>query len=151
MTQAIITDGYDNYLRIDSDYNEAFISAFKNTIPWKKRQWDKEKKCWFVDKFFKPIVLSLLEEHYDYVDIQISEDAKIKELVAEIRKLKLISASHADHDYNFMGLLPSAEDVVVKAAYKKLTMINHPDRGGSENYMKDLNRAYNNIRSKRKM
>ena len=151
MTQAIITDSGDEHLRIDSDYNEAFITALKNTIPWKKRQWDKEKKCWFIDKFFKPIVLSLLEEHYDYADIQISEDVKIKELEAEIRKLKLKSTSHADYDYNFMGLLPSAEDVVVKAAYKKLTLINHPDRGGSESYMKDLNSAYNNIRTKRKM
>jgi len=151
MSQAIITEGNDNCLRIDSDYNEEFITCFKNTIPWKKRSWNKQEKCWFVDKFFKPIVLSLLEEHYDYVDIQISEDVKIKDLEEEIRRLKRKSGSHADYDYNFMGLLPTAEDEVVKVAYKKLTLMNHPDRDGSERYMKDLNIVYNNIKTKRKI
>ena len=151
MSQAVIRDGNENCLRIDSDYNKAFITAFKNGIPWKRRSWNRENKCWFVDKFFKLIVLSLLEEHYDYVDIQISEDAKIKDLEEEIRRLKLKSASHADYDYNFMGLLPTAEDEVVKAVYKKLTLINHPDRGGSEDYMKQLNSVYAKIQTKRKI
>lgn len=41
-----------------------------------------------------------------------------------------------------LGLLPSAHPAVVKAAYRALVLLRHPDRGGSEEEMKRLNAAY---------
>ena len=43
---------------------------------------------------------------------------------------------------------PNASKVVVDAAYKALAKVRHPDTGGTEEAMKELNQAYDSIRYK---
>jgi hypothetical protein len=47
--------------------------------------------------------------------------------------------------YVTLHLLPSAPPEVVKAAYRALAVLNHPDKGGDEEAMKRLNEAYGRL------
>ncbi len=47
--------------------------------------------------------------------------------------------------YVTLHLLPSAPPEVVKAAYRALAVLNHPDKGGDEEKMKRLNEAYGRL------
>ncbi len=47
--------------------------------------------------------------------------------------------------YKTLHLLPSAPPEVVKAAYRALAVLNHPDKGGDEEAMKRLNAAYQKL------
>jgi hypothetical protein len=51
----------------------------------------------------------------------------------------------AGDPYVTLHLLPSAPPEVVKAAYKALAVLNHPDKGGDEEKMKRLNEAYGRL------
>jgi hypothetical protein len=47
--------------------------------------------------------------------------------------------------YTALHLLPSAPAELVKAAYRTLAQIHHPDHGGSEETMKRLNEAFGKL------
>jgi hypothetical protein len=51
----------------------------------------------------------------------------------------------ASDPYVTLHLLPSAPPEVVKAAYRALAVLNHPDKGGDEEKMKRLNEAYGRL------
>jgi len=91
MSSALLTEYDDTWLEINSEYNKEFITALKETLPCNSRYWNPDEKVWRVKRTFKSIVILLLEEYYNYVDIQISDEQRIKELEAEIRKLQKIS------------------------------------------------------------
>lgn len=53
-------------------------------------------------------------------------------------------------EYAVLGLVPSASDEVVKAAYKAMMKRHHPDvAGGDDETAKKLNEAYEKIRNAR--
>ncbi len=47
--------------------------------------------------------------------------------------------------YSTLHLLPSAPAELVKAAYRTLAQLHHPDRGGDEEEMKAINEAYRRL------
>lgn len=50
--------------------------------------------------------------------------------------------------YTILGVLPTAEDVVIRAAYRALAQRYHPDRySGSPNRMTEINEAYETLSS----
>lgn len=51
----------------------------------------------------------------------------------------------SDDPYKILGIDPDAEDVVVTAAYKAKAKKYHPDSGGSQEKMAEINRAYEEI------
>lgn len=51
--------------------------------------------------------------------------------------------------YGVLGVLPSAPREVVEAAYRALALKFHPDRGGTDQIMANLNRAIEHIRKER--
>lgn len=53
--------------------------------------------------------------------------------------------------YQVLGLSPGASEAEVKAAWKKLALQNHPDRGGSHGKMVDINNAKDRLLNKVQM
>lgn len=48
--------------------------------------------------------------------------------------------------YSILGVLPSAEQIVIRAAYRALSQIYHPDmESGDEEKMKEINEAYSTL------
>jgi curved DNA-binding protein CbpA len=54
-------------------------------------------------------------------------------------------AAKASDPYVTLHLLPSAPPEVVKAAYKALAVLNHPDKGGETEVMQRINDAYRRL------
>jgi hypothetical protein len=51
----------------------------------------------------------------------------------------------ASDPYQTLHLLPSAPPEVVKAAYRALAVLNHPDKGGETEVMQRINDAYRRL------
>jgi DnaJ-domain-containing protein 1 len=47
--------------------------------------------------------------------------------------------------YRILGVDPLAEEAVIRSAYKAKARLYHPDRGGSEAKMSEINEAYTKI------
>ena len=74
------------------------------------------------------------------------------EIVAEAdgvaeRMRRMQEEHHSDNasPYRVLGVDPGAEEAVVKAAWKAKSKLYHPDMGGSEAKMSEINRAYQEV------
>lgn len=52
--------------------------------------------------------------------------------------------------FEVLQVSPNASKTVVDAAYKALAKVRHPDAGGTEEAMKELNQAYDSVRHRLK-
>src|SRR5210317_1152812 len=52
--------------------------------------------------------------------------------------------------YTVLGVEQSASDRDIKSAFRKLAVKYHPDRGGDENKFKEINEAYDKIKTSEK-
>lgn len=52
---------------------------------------------------------------------------------------------HLQHYYSVLGISTSSSIEDIKKAYRKKTRENHPDRGGDETVMKEINTAYEEL------
>jgi hypothetical protein len=110
---------------------DAALWEFKNHVPSWAAHFDGKRKAWLVDVTARHALAEFLmlmscrdaQVHYDKMD-------------EKPARLTVESACQTLH------LLPSAPAVVVRAAYKALAQIHHPDAGGDEDEMKRLNAAY---------
>ncbi len=66
--------------------------------------------------------------------------------VFEQAYLQLASPEHKKSPWEVLNIMPGTPLMVAEAAYKHLAMTAHPDRGGSQEQMKDLNEAIETIR-----
>ena len=52
--------------------------------------------------------------------------------------------------YTLLGVDQSSSDQDIKQAFRKLAVKYHPDRGGDENKFKEINEAYDKIKTQEK-
>ena len=129
---SVLKSNQDGWVRVVTPYNANFVDALKADISPSHRKWDPTNKCWLVYDAYLEEVLVILKDHYDEVHTDL--DAKPR---------------YGDTPYKVMHLLPTAPDVLVKSAYRLLSMSVHPDRGGSEDMQVKLNLAYEDIAKER--
>jgi len=115
-------------LLLEAPYNKDFTESLKKSLPTKKRIWDNNDKAWYVTRDQFERVTHLLDMYYDdtiLVDFpaaQVNEDAWTK-----------------------LYLVEGAPLALVRAAYKVLATMHHPDKGGDLEVMKTINIAYKEI------
>lgn len=116
------------FLALETPYNKQFLDTFRRSIVPKKRMWDENDKVWYVvrDQFEK--LTHMLEEYFD-----------------ETLLLEFPQQDVSTDAWSKLWLLSGAPLEVVRAVYKALSMLNHPDRGGDVEKMKDINVAYKEI------
>jgi preprotein translocase subunit Sec63 len=90
-----------------------------------------------------PIGESLNDKLRQFLGLPPQEPSpKIKEeargVTEKIRDMK-------DAPYRVLGVDPSAEEEVVKAAWRAKAKLYHPDRSGSDKKMAEINQAYESI------
>lgn len=115
-----------------TDYDPELVAAIKNRIPMRFRKWDGQRKCWlFMNEAIRE-VLFITEQYCGTVE-QV-EDNATRDLSQEDVEA-----------YMLLHVLPSAPKEVIRAAYKAMALLAHPDRGGSTAQMQAINSAYQRL------
>ena len=130
---SILKASRDGWVKVITPYDVRFVTDIKYVIPFGEREWNPADKCWLVrDNYLEEIII-LLQKYYDEITTDLIEAKN----------------SPADGPYATMFLLPEAPVELVKSAYRLLSMVHHPDHGGTDEQMDRLNNAYEQIRRER--
>ncbi len=116
------------------------ISELKGIIPVAFRNYDPTKKTWIITDW---------DCYYEWLD--------------ELRSVYAVETEYEDEQpsrppqpqspvspFQTLYLLPNAPPEVVKASYKALSKIHHPDVQGDAEKMVEINRAFDAINSGRR-
>lgn len=111
------------------DWHPDVIDAFKDELPNYSRAWLKEERAWRISQDRFPDAQRILE-NYGY---HIFQPKPISALVVTTDDHKtLFVAADAPHE-------------VVRAAYRALAKIHHPDIGGDPKKMQEINEAWRRL------
>ncbi len=118
----------------------AALTAFKLIVSEDLRRWNRQSRAWLVNRS------APLEQWLDYVQSEFGAEV-IEEIGGAGGQSEAANnlANNQGDAYTALHLLPSAPIEVIKAAYRALAILCHPDRGGDEEAMKRVNIAYESI------
>lgn len=114
------------------NYDQGFIEALKASVPSSGREWHPDKKVWWVDD---PYFGTILRMSYRWFD----------EVVDKTQPTSSAPGAALATPHSVLFLLPNAPAPVIKAAYRALSKMYHPDTGGDPEKMKLVNLAYEAI------
>ncbi len=117
----------------ESGQFEVALGAMKQEIPRSYRRFDGEQRCWVVDH----ICQSKLENWLGRMQREINASVVYKKQTPLPGPLVPLTNAYAT-----LHLLPTAPPELIKAAYRCLALMNHPDRGGNTESMQQINSAY---------
>lgn len=124
----------------DSDDFHAAVAILKQ-VPYGMRRWEPAERCWWLSGLGMMQLRKLLPEVRDALDALAQEAAREAASAAGGR-----GASGVPSDvvgaFTTLYLLPSAPLPVIKAAYRALASLHHPDHGGAHDLMLRINSAY---------
>jgi hypothetical protein len=113
----------------------------KQKISRHYRRFDSEQRCWVID----PQGQCELDSWLSQMRRDLTADVVYKNQRPQSGQLRPPSLTGA---YATLHLLPTAPPELVKAAYRCLAMINHPDVGGDTESMQQINVAYAQLSTK---
>ena len=111
-----------------------FIDEMKNMIPKQYRVWHPVEKVWHVDELFAEEIQQLVDYYFPDTETIDLARASMAAAVPSWAKVLYIQAD--------------APPEVVEAAYRALSKLHHPDRGGSVETMKKINLAIEQARQR---
>lgn len=127
-----VEDSFHVWLPYDPD-----IVAEIKTIPYQYRKWNPEAKCWHIKSSYWDTAKAIFEEYgYNGIPKTVQDDT---------RHNQSMPTGIRNTDYDALCLTEKAPPELIKAAYRILIRMNHPDVGGSEEVAKRINGAYQNL------
>ncbi|GAA6051806.1 hypothetical protein JCM3770_004982 [Rhodotorula araucariae] len=90
-----------------------------------------------------------LERERDEVRAKKREEEERRQREEEERRWVEKQAKRKDH-YKILGVDRGATGVQIKSAYRKLSLVNHPDKGGDEEKFKEIKASYEILVDERK-
>jgi hypothetical protein len=127
-------------IKVRSDDSEAFreaIEALKSHVSPSMRAWQPAAKSWHVAGDGQDSMMAWFDYCRNELGAEVSW-VKAKRQGKEGRT----APKPAPDPFAALYLLPSAPVEVVRAAYRALATIHHPDHGGDAERMKIINAAY---------
>lgn len=121
------------------DYDPAMVAAIKRGIPSRQRRWVPERKVWWFAGGQLASVEALGRKHCGDV-IYLAEQAD--------NEVQMVPAEQAAA-YRALHLQPSAPPELVKAAFRVMCKLHHPDTGGTTRTMQRVNEAYGLLAARR--
>lgn len=117
-------------------YRAWAVQQLKAAVPASCRSYDPDEKAWYVVHEWEFAAIEVLE--FAFGEVTVEYAAGSRSGPTPIRT--------SDADYRALHLLPSAPAELVQAAYRCLARVNHPDKGGSNEVMKQVNLAFEALR-----
>lgn len=150
-----LNDLYREEITIVAPYNPGFVTDIK-MIPPSQREYDPDHKAW---KVFEPWIeraMQVVKKHYDgvtdlqYVYIQSTEKWSTFEgryyndNNNNTRKQHTYTNTNNEQNkhYTTLGILPTKDAKLIKAAYRVLAQLHHPDTGGNAEAFKTLHESF---------
>lgn len=136
-------------------YNRRFSDFLKLGIkPPAFREYDPTKQRWRVHLTRLPLALNFARRHFEQVDYRLlPEWVQMQVAAARTGSERVRPGAPAsepqESPYSVLCVLPTAPWEVVRAAYKALVMLHHPDRGGDTETLQRINCAYTELESRR--
>jgi len=115
-------------LQLEVPWDKNFTAALKSSVQTKKRAWDGNDKCWYVAKDQFDRLCFLLDKYFDDT------------VLIDFPQREVSSTA-----WSKLWLLEGAPLEVVRAVYRTLSMLYHPDKGGDMGTMQAINLAYKEI------
>lgn len=141
--------GYE--LRFGCGDTETFlglVGSLKSRIDWHDRRFDPAERVWYVDEDAGRDLWDWIVAHVG-VDQRRFVGVDPAALRGEDRRARTAApppppppGRAAGSPYDVLMLRPGAPPELVKAAYRILAQLHHPDRGGDHEAMVALNRAF---------
>lgn len=140
MNSTIDIEGGDYLIKVRSDDSQAFhevIQGLKDCVDPAYRRWQPSAKSWRILPEGQLLVMDWLNVCRSRFSAQVSWSKQRGEVWRP-------PAQKVD-PFSVLHLLPTAPPEVVKAAYKALAQLHHPDRGGDLRQMQNINAAYSEV------
>jgi hypothetical protein len=137
------------WVRLLGNTNRAFVEFLKYGVkPQTYRRYDADTRSWMIYWKQLRVVAHAARRFYSEIDwATLPADWQLYMAGADVQT-PVVSEPGA----NPFAVLCVTEDApleVIRAAYKALAGIYHPDHGGTEQQMSDLNAAYTEVRNLR--
>lgn len=122
-------------------YNEYAVADLKTHLPYWVRSWDPARKVWKVRRDRLAEFLDIIDPYYTYFVFdstnQFGDTAPPPPLQSAPPPTNTV--------WSALHLSPGAPKEVVRAAYRALAALHHPDAGGDTATMAKINDAYDRI------
>lgn len=122
---------------VATPYDEDFLAAFKARVHI--RAFDQGSKTWMVPARYVPIVRDLARRHLG-IDIAVALPPNLAPHAARV-----VAPARVPEEYEILCVLPGSPIEVIKASYKALAFLCHPDRGGNLEHFRQLTAAYEKV------
>lgn len=159
MTQ-ILTIRYDpktQFCPLEFKYNRRFHDLIRTGVkPVSYRKYNQERKTWSVHISKLPFVIALGRRYFAHVNYSDLPDAIQIQIVQQLQEGRHrddlgpfpAATTIALTPHQVLHLLPSAPPEVVKASYRALVSLHHPDHGGSADDFRAIQEAYESLTGK---
>lgn len=137
MRRSSVTWDLEPWALISVPYDSDFLAAFKEKVYI--RAFDQGTKQWCVPARYVPIVRELVKR---YLGVELA--VPLTPNLAPHAKREPAKVAIPD-EYTTLCILPGAPPEVVKASYKALAFLCHPDRGGNAEHFRQLTNAYEKV------
>lgn len=154
-TIKITYDSSSQFCFLDFHKNVFFHNFVRYSLtPTSYRQWNTRKRGWEIHISKLAQVVAVAKKYFECVDYSSLPESMQIELVAKLSVFKEASVPPKESSvplaksitpYNVLYLLPNAPMEVVRAAYKALAFMSHPDKGGDPEVFKKITKAFEEI------
>jgi len=131
-----------DWVALHATNNKQFVDFLKYSVkPISYRKYNAEEHYWLIHWSQLRTVSTAARKYFSHVDWStLPTEWQMFLVGAEIPVASELVP--VENPFPILFLTEDAPMEVVRAAYKALAGIHHPDHGGSENHMAELNRAY---------
>ncbi len=129
---SVLKSSRQGWFDIQTPYDEDFVSELKAMIQPASRRWDPTAKLWSVSEAYLEDVVNLLKVHYDEVVTNLGQAEPSQGDPNLFKKV-----------FETVKGLPNSN---IDSLYKTLAQAVHPDHGGTNELMRQLNEAFQEVK-----
>lgn len=142
--------GDSKFCWLDHPYNKRFVDWVSGGIrPTSYRHYNGDTRKWSVHMKRLHLVVAMGRKHFDHVDYsELPEPIQIQivKWLEDLKRSGSVMAPLAVGPHAVLFVLETAPWEVVKAAYKALALMAHPDQGGSDEDFRRIHEAYKELK-----
>src|SRR6478609_296376 len=131
-----------NGIYIYAPYNAEFIDALKAIVPAELRLWENDEKRWYVFESYAEKAIAIVKTYWP----NLLDNRQARQQERQQRQWKASINVAPANDYAALYVTSDAPAEVIRAAYKALALLHHPDNGGNLTTMQKINGAFTSLK-----